>query len=247
MLIKRLMLPSGEHEEMALLCGAAAVGMPRDCQNFLPFGVFPPKCLRTVDFSDITVFSGGLSGIRTMLANVLCAMLSEDYIALKGMSGDTLCEFCKLCELVYGQSKGRTAFDFLYLSKESVHKYAEKNYALYEEGKRWSVLDCFAQCSEADCFVIVDTPEEYMSFYEQCMLCEELETAVAQHNVQFVLLTNSPVLFGIKNAIIYDFDTNPILPYTWHCSPLVGEYKRYFNTTLERHTYNKKKQTEVHN
>ncbi len=241
MLIKQLILPSKDEEELALLNGAAIIGMPKNCQNFLPFRVFPQKFLKTIEFGKTTVFSGNLSGIRTMLVSVLNAMLSEDYTALQGMSDDTLHEFCKLCELRYSKNIKKNDFDFVYVTQESIHKYARKKYALYEDKKKWSVLNCFDQFFEVDCFVIVDTPEAYMSFYEQCEFCGYIETAIHQNNCQFVLLTNSPVLFGIKDAVLYDFDNAPLLPYSWHRSPLVSEYKIHFNTTIQMHTYNKKK------
>ncbi len=240
MLIKKLTLPSGDEEELALLNGAAIIGMPRNCQNFLPFGVFPPKCVNEIEFGDITIFSGSMWGIRTMLNCVLRAKLSDDYIPLYGMSNDTLREFCKLCEFKYGTNIKHNDFDFIYVDKESIYKYAEKKYSLYEDGIKWSVLDCFEKFSEANCFVIVDTPEDYMSFHELCVFAEELEVLLSYQDSQFVLLTNSPVLFGIKDALLYDLDTTPVLPHTWWNFPLIGEYKKYCSYTAERHTYKKK-------
>ncbi len=241
MFIKRLMLPSAEREDLALLNGAAIIGMPRNCQNFLPFGVFPPKCLNTVEFGYTTVFHGSLSGIKAMLSKVIEAKLSESFDALYGMSDDTLCEFCKLCELQYKENIGENDFDFEFVTKECLHKYAQKRYALYEENKKWSVLDYFNKFLEGACVVMVESPEDYMSFRELCVFAEFIEGATAHHKCQFIIFTNSPILFGIKNAVLYDLDSNPILPYTWHNSPLVAEYKKYFYTVLELHTYNKKK------
>ncbi len=241
MLIEKLILPNAEEEDIALLNGAAIIGMPKNCQNFLPFGVFPPKCLKEIGLGDITIFAGGLSSARTMLDRVLHAKLSEDYLALYKMSDDTLCEFCKLCELKYGANIRENDFDFLYIDKESIHKFAEKKYSRYEDDIKWSVLDRFELLREADCFVMIETPEDYMSFYELCIFAEELEVLTSNYTCQIVLITNSPVLLGINNAVIYDFDSEPILPYTWHNSPLIKEYKKYHNYMVESHTYNKKK------
>jgi predicted ATPase len=79
----------------------------------------------------------------------------------------------------------------------------------------------------------IEEPETSMSLQESKELASLLYDCAKCSENQFVITTNSPVLLGIKNAVIYDFDQSVIMDETWYYSSLATRHVKFYRE-LER-------------
>jgi predicted ATPase len=78
---------------------------------------------------------------------------------------------------------------------------------------------------------LLDEPENSLSPERQMELVKFLEDSVRFFGCQFVIATHSPVLLSMKDALIYDLDSNPVQTRKW---TELENVRRYFDF-FEKH------------
>ena len=82
-----------------------------------------------------------------------------------------------------------------------------------------------------DALYLLDEPENSLSIELQQELCEYLQASARHFGCQFVIATHSPVLLSMKDALIYDLDSNPVQTRNW---TQLENVRRYFDF-FEKH------------
>lgn len=77
------------------------------------------------------------------------------------------------------------------------------------------------------CFI--DSPETGLSLKEQIDFVKYIEQCAYEYKVQFVIMTSSPVIAKINEAVIYDMDSSFVTEKQWNDVNLVKEYMQFFN------------------
>ncbi len=229
-MIRKITIPSGVAEDMFFDTGAYTIGMPMNCPHCLPYEIFPEKGISFIEFSEVTFFSGGVNSVKELLMDIMLSVLLEDNIFPKGMHQRCLGEYLKMC-YVFGERQEIIK----YIRAEDIEEYIDKKYARIDINKRWSIFDYLDKEITENSFIIMKHPERYLSIYEQFEFADYLYLSAKDSGNQFLISTNSPILLGVKNAIIYDFDNMPILPNKWSHSPIVREYQRGYEDIVRSH------------
>ena len=208
MFIDKFVLASRDSELDYLFAGGATIDSVNDGQNILPFGVFPKLHLESVSFYDVTLFFGNRDSVSDLMLSVISYKLGVQ-MPLPKMR--CIKDYCRLSNFKYSSYESRD-FDVRVISSAQVDEYVNS-------GK--SLIKLYEKKLDRTALYILQLPEHYLSIEEQYALMGLIGDAVRYYKAQFVISTNSPILLGIKNALIYDFDTVPIVPHTWSNSPLV--------------------------
>ncbi len=91
-----------------------------------------------------------------------------------------------------------------------------------------SAFSYFTQKITENALYLLDEPENSLSAALQIELADFLADSVRFYNCQFIISTHSPFLLSIKNAKIYDLDTNPVAPSNWTSLENMQLYYRLF-------------------
>jgi predicted ATPase len=74
---------------------------------------------------------------------------------------------------------------------------------------------------------LLDEPEAALSPKSQIEFLQVLQEAVDRGNAQFIIATHSPILLGIHDAVILNFDSIPISPIDYEMTDYYTLYKDY--------------------
>ncbi len=77
---------------------------------------------------------------------------------------------------------------------------------------------------------LMDEPENSLSFKYERILFEVIREATERQNCQFIISTHSPVLLGLPNAKIFNFDSKPMRVLKWEEVPSVKVYLDFFSS-----------------
>lgn len=80
---------------------------------------------------------------------------------------------------------------------------------------------------------LLDEPENSMSPKKQKELVRFIEDSARFFRCQFIISTHSPFVLGMKDALIYDLDRNPVKQADWRSLENVQEYYRFFKAHAE--------------
>ena len=73
----------------------------------------------------------------------------------------------------------------------------------------------FTNKIDTDALYLLDEPENSLSPDRQLELLQYIEEAARFCDCQFIIATHSPFLLSLRNAKIYDFDSNPVRVKPW--------------------------------
>ncbi len=206
MIIDRFCLASDMDERRFRLSGGFTIGMPSRNNGVLPFGVFPKLGISQIDFSDITVFSGGAGSVKNLLLKVMVSKLISQELP-KGMADRCLGEYLNFCCVVYRDFARRNEYEFTYISREQAQDYVNSNYASFDVNRNWSMLNFYGDKIREDTFFIIEEPESFLSLEELEEFAEYIYASAKGGKCQFLISSNSPIIRNIKHASLYDFDT----------------------------------------
>ncbi len=239
MILKSFTFPSASAEHDIKTLGGFTLGMPCKALNNLPFEIFPSEVPEKVLLGNITVFCGGASSLRSLTVHVMVSKLIEPTLPAR-ISHRLLRDYVALCGTQFNDDYVRELSPRIYITSEQVNDFIDSRYARIDVDRNWSVLDFFESRIPARSLVIIDSPESYMSLSELEQFAFFICDMVKHGRCQFLLVSNSPVIFGIKNAVIYDFDEKPIKGTTWCHSRLAADHVRYSKELLDSHKQTKK-------
>lgn len=254
----------------------------RTCfDSFYPYGIFPAKGLKEMQFKDITILYGGNGSGKTTVLNIIAEKIGAERMAPYNRSnffGDYLqgCDYeCRTCDIEnkaiitsddvfdymldvralneqidvkreerlqdymeyrYKPFKFESMDQFEDLRKSNLAKsktrsqYVRKtltdNIREYSNGE--SAFRYFLKHIEGNGIYILDEPENSLSPEKQLELIDFLQDSARHLRCQFIISTHSPFILSMKNALIYDLDSDPVGTADWHRLKNVQVYYRFF-------------------
>ena len=103
---------------------------------------------------------------------------------------------------------------------------AKANIPTHSNGE--SAYKYFSEKITHDSLYLLDEPENSLSPKRQQELALFLEEAVRFYNCQIIMATHSPFLLQMREARIYDLDTQPVTTQHWSKLPHVQAYYQFF-------------------
>ena len=103
------------------------------------------------------------------------------------------------------------------------------NNIIIESSNGESALMFWEKEIEDDSIYILDEPENSLSAENQNKLMKFIEDSVRFYNCQFIISTHSPFFLSMKDAVIYDLDTIPVITRKWTELENVKIYKNFFD------------------
>lgn len=103
------------------------------------------------------------------------------------------------------------------------------NNIIIESSNGESALMFWEKEIEDDSIYILDEPENSLSAENQIKLMKFIEDSVRFYNCQFIISTHSPFFLSMKDAVIYDLDTIPVITRKWTELENVKIYKNFFD------------------
>ena len=234
MIIDKIKLPNWEHEKDYFLSGGGTVGMPAPPDGCVPFNVFPKKRFDTVAFNDVTVFCGGSNSEKNLLLRIIAALLGKVEMP-EGMSQRCLRDYLDLCCVVHTDYEMRNDIRVKLVTKAQSEEYIRRKYADIARNSVWSVLDFYENTFEEGVLYLIEEPENGMSLSELEQFALLVLDFAKSSGCQFVITTNSPVILGIPNALIYDFDAPFIVPRVWHSSEIAKQHANFYENLRKEH------------
>ena len=103
------------------------------------------------------------------------------------------------------------------------------NNIIIESSNGESALMFWEKEIEDDSIYILDEPENSLSAENQIKLMKFIDDSVRFYNCQFIISTHSPFFLSMKDAVIYDLDTIPVITRKWTELENVKIYKKFFD------------------
>ena len=147
--------------------------------------------------------------------------LFEEYEQLKNQSNSfklkTLADYDEFKKLSEVKKINKTNF---------VQRRLQNN--VREQSNGESGFMYFTTKIESNALYLLDEPENSLSPEKQQELLQFIQDSARFYNCQFIIATHSPFILSIKDAKIYDFDTNPVEIKHWTKLKNVQEYYKFF-------------------
>ena len=177
-----------------------------------------PMEIKTITSDDVFDY---LLDIRSINANVnrRKERLSREYFDMRFNSENNFENYEKL----------RDSYDS---KRKTMSKYVRDrlvNNIIIESSNGESALMFWEKEIEDDSIYILDEPENSLSAENQIKLMKFIEDSVRFYNCQFIISTHSPFFLSMKDAVIYDLDTIPVITRKWTELENVKIYKNFFD------------------
>ncbi len=91
-----------------------------------------------------------------------------------------------------------------------------------------SAMRYFVEHINENSVYLLDEPENSLSIALQQELCRYIYDSARHFNCQFIISTHSPVLLSMKDALIYDLDSQPVAVKQWTELENVRRYFSFF-------------------
>lgn len=190
------------------------------CREYLTDRVPPDSRIITSDdvfnrVIDIRRLNDGIDEKRERLI--------REYIELNGEGVDTqlhgLADFERWERVHSARAKRKTQSQF-------IRSRLIRNVDEHSNGE--SALSFFVESIADGGLYLLDEPENSLSAENQLQLKYFLEDCVRNHGCQFVISTHSPFLLSLRNALIYDLDSNPVTTAKWTELESIRVYHDFF-------------------
>lgn len=116
-------------------------------------------------------------------------------------------------------------------NKMTVSKYVRtelKTNNIIQESNGETALEFWQNEIKENAIYIIDEPENSLSAENQLKLKTYIEESARFYNCQFIIATHSPFLLELKDAKIYDLDSNPVKVKKWNELENVKVYNNFF-------------------
>lgn len=243
MFIEKFILPSAWEEKDYLISGKNTIGMPTRYDGNVPFGIFPKRQIEKINFGEITLLAGSSNSEKQLLMRIICAKLGFKLLP-EGVSDRCLSDYLDMC-IIMTPNNSHKKIPFELITKEQSLDFIKKQYA--EIGIRLpkSLPEFYETRITPKKLYFIEEPENSMSLQECKELASLLDDCAKYSGNQFVITTNSPVLLGIKNAVIYNFDQRVIMDETWYYSKLAARHVKFYKELVRAHRKGKLKKEKL--
>lgn len=182
-------------------------------------GIEQPISIKTINSDDVFDYLLGIRSINSHI-NRRKEKLSKEFLENKYSNNSLSFEdFENLRDSI--DSKRKT-----------MSKYVRDrlvNNIIIESSNGESALMFWEKEIEDDSIYILDEPENSLSAENQIKLMKFIEDSVRFYNCQFIISTHSPFFLSMKDAVIYDLDTIPVITRKWTELENVKIYKKFFD------------------
>ncbi len=145
--------------------------------------------------------------------------LSQEYLENKYTSVKNITEYSRLKEMENARKKTMSSY---------VREKLRKNDIILESNGETALM-YFENEIKDNSLYILDEPENSLSASNQEKLAKFILESVRFYNCQFIISTHSPFLLSIKEALIYDLDSNPVVTKEWYELENMKSYYKIFN------------------
>ena len=223
MFVEKIILPSPAEEREYLMSGRNTVGMPTRYDGNVPFGIFSEKALHSVDFENITFIAGSSNSDKELLLRIIVSKLGQ--IAMPwGMSDRCLSDYLDLCMIKHERYKTVKDIPFELITLEESMAFLKTQHSDRSIKRIRSLSEFYEERIKPEYLYFIENPEAMMSLREIEELAMLISDCAKSSGNQFIITTNSPVLLGIKNALIYDLDNSTVVGETWCHSRLAAKH-----------------------
>ena len=143
--------------------------------------------------------------------------LFEDYLSRKYADHQlkSMADYAEWKESYDAKSKSQSKF---------VKERLMRNVDMFSNGE--SAMRYFVDHVTENALYLLDEPENSLSFALQQELCKYIVDSARHFGCQFIMATHSPILLSIKDALIYDLDSDPVKTSDW---TELENVRRYFD------------------
>lgn len=143
--------------------------------------------------------------------------LFEDYLSRKYADHQlkSMADYAEWKESYDAKSKSQSKF---------VKERLMRNVDMFSNGE--SAMRFFVDHITENALYLLDEPENSLSIALQQELCKYIVDSARHFGCQFIMSTHSPILLSIKDALIYDLDSDPVKTSDW---TELENVRRYFD------------------
>lgn len=143
--------------------------------------------------------------------------LFEDYLSRKYADHQlkSMADYAEWKESYDAKSKSQSKF---------VKERLMRNVDMFSNGE--SAMRYFVDHITENALYLLDEPENSLSIALQQELCKYIVDSARHFGCQFIISTHSPILLSIKDALIYDLDSDPVKTSDW---TELENVRRYFD------------------
>lgn len=143
--------------------------------------------------------------------------LFEDYLSRKYADHQlkSMADYAEWKESYDAKSKSQSKF---------VKERLMRNVDMFSNGE--SAMRYFVDHVTENALYLLDEPENSLSIALQQELCKYIVDSARHFGCQFIMATHSPILLSIKDALIYDLDSDPVKTSDW---TELENVRRYFD------------------
>lgn len=143
--------------------------------------------------------------------------LFEDYLSRKYADHQlkSMADYAEWKESYDAKSKSQSKF---------VKERLMRNVDMFSNGE--SAMRYFVDHITENALYLLDEPENSLSIALQQELCKYIVDSARHFGCQFIMATHSPILLSIKDALIYDLDSDPVKTSDW---TELENVRRYFD------------------
>lgn len=109
-----------------------------------------------------------------------------------------------------------------------VRERLRRNTDMFSNGE--NAMNYFVDNITENALYLLDEPENSLSIAFQQELCTFLADSARHFGCQIIMATHSPVLLSMKDALIYDLDSNPVQTKKWTDLENVRRYFDFFES-----------------
>lgn len=93
-----------------------------------------------------------------------------------------------------------------------------------------TAIEYFQKAFESNGIYLLDEPENCLSPSFQLELINMIQEMSSYFSCQFFICTHSPFILSLKNSVIYNLDSEPVIPQNWEELENVKIYYEFFKT-----------------
>lgn len=176
------------------------------------------------NYLNLCSFSGKIPNKSKIIASddVFDFMINLRFIN-EGVDNERESLLQEYTDLKYSEFRLKSIFDYDQLKRsikakkltrsEFVRQTMSRNTGGLSNGE--SAYMYFTNKIDSNALYLLDEPENSLSLQKQLDLLNYLQDSARFYKCQFIIATHSPLLLSIKDALIYDFDENPVKTKKW--------------------------------
>ena len=202
-------------------------------ESVTPFSIFPQRNLANIDFAGVTIFCGSSDSEKNLVLDLIACKLGI-IECVDGLNENLINGYLGMCYTRYAEYiEKRSDVDKIYISREQALKHIAENKYRFDGNN--TLLHFYESRMKGKTICLIQEPETGMSLEEIMALTCLIEDFSVYSKTQFIISTNSALLLGIKDALIYNFDDRIIMGRTWYNSSKAAKYVSFYRELIQKH------------